>query len=143
MEWTTIIPMIWWGLVALLVAVATWFFRAVVLQRRPSNEHWRAQLEIIEHFSQSIFRQNTPEDILWDIASSCIDKIGLEDCVIYLKDAEHKAWVQKAAYGPKSIDYRALHEPMELKMGEALWVYWRHGCGRDCGGHLDRQRLCR
>lgn len=120
MEWTTIIPMIWWGLVALLVAVATWFFRAVVLQRRPSNEHWRAQLEIIEHFSQSIFRQNTPEDILWDIASSCIDKIGLEDCVIYLKDAEHKAWVQKAAYGPKSIDYRALHEPMELKMGEGI-----------------------
>ena len=112
--------MIWWGLVALLVAVATWFFRAVVLQRRPSNEHWRAQLEIIEHFSQSIFRQNTPEDILWDIASSCIDKIGLEDCVIYLKDAEHKAWVQKAAYGPKSIDYRALHEPMELKMGEGI-----------------------
>ena len=120
MEWATIIPLIWWGLVALLVAVAAWFFRAILTHRAPSNEHWRDQLEIIEHFSQSIFRQNTPEDILWDIASSCIEKLGLEDCVIYLKDDDKKVWVQKAAYGPKSIDYRALHEPMELKLGEGI-----------------------
>ena len=86
MEWATIIPLIWWGLVALLVGVAAWFFRTILTHRAPSNEHWRDQLEIIEHFSQSIFRQNTPEDILWDIASSCIEKLGLEDCVIYLKD---------------------------------------------------------
>ena len=105
---------------ALLIAVAAWFFRAILSQRRPSNEHWRHQLEIVEHFSQSIFRQNTPEDILWDIASSCIEKLGLEDCVIYLKDDDKKVWVQKAAYGPKSIDYRALHEPMELKLGEGI-----------------------
>ena len=120
MEWGTIIPLVWWGLVALLIAVAAWFFRAILSQRRPSNEHWRHQLEIVEHFSQSIFRQNTPEDILWDIASSCIEKLGLEDCVIYLKDDDKKVWVQKAAYGPKSIDYRALHEPMELKLGEGI-----------------------
>ena len=105
---------------ALLIAVAAWFFRAILSQRRPTNEHWRHQLEIVEHFSQSIFRQNTPEDILWDIASSCIEKLGLEDCVIYLKDDDKKVWVQKAAYGPKSIDYRALHEPMELKLGEGI-----------------------
>ena len=120
MEWGTIIPLVWWGLVALLIAVAAWFFRAILSQRRPTNEHWRHQLEIVEHFSQSIFRQNTPEDILWDIASSCIEKLGLEDCVIYLKDDDKKVWVQKAAYGPKSIDYRALHEPMELKLGEGI-----------------------
>ena len=120
MEWATIIPVLWWGLVALLVVVGAWFFRAILAQRAPSNEHWRDQLEIIEHFSQSIFRQNTPEDILWDIASSCIEKLGLEDCVIYLKDEDNGVWVQKAAYGPKSIDYRALHEPMELKVGEGI-----------------------
>ena len=120
MEWGTIIPVIWWGLVVLLIVVAAWFFRAIHTQRRPSNEHWRDQLDIIEHFSQSIFRQNSPEDILWDIAASCIEKMGLEDCVIYLKDDDKQVWVQKAAYGPKSIDYRALHEPMELKCGEGI-----------------------
>lgn len=120
MEWATIIPLIWWGLVALLIGVAAWFFRTILTHRAPSKAHWRDQLEIIEHFSQSIFRQNTPEDILWDIASSCIEKLGLEDCVIYLKDDDKKVWVQKAAYGPKSIDYRALHEPMELKFGEGI-----------------------
>ena len=91
---TATIPAIWWGLVAVLVAAAFWFFRAVLKHRRPSQEHWREQLEIIEYFSESIFRQNTPEDILWDIASSCIEKIGLEDCVIYLKDEDRNVWVQ-------------------------------------------------
>ena len=117
---TATIPAIWWGLVAVLVAAAFWFFRAVLKHRRPSQEHWREQLEIIEYFSESIFRQNTPEDILWDIASSCIEKIGLEDCVIYLKDEDRNVWVQKAAYGPKSIDYRALHEPMELGLNAGI-----------------------
>ena len=80
-----------------------------VTNSRSSNTSAKASLDKI-----------TPEDILWDIASSCIEKLGLEDGVIYLKDEDNGVWVQKAAYGPKSIDYRALHEPMELKVGEGI-----------------------
>ena len=120
MNATALIPVVWWGLVAVLVVVAIWFFATLVRQRRITNEHWREQLAIIEYFSESVFRQNTTEDILWDIASSCIEKLGLEDCVIYLKDSEKKVWVQKAAFGPKNVDYRAIHEPMEMAFGQGI-----------------------
>ena len=103
-----------------LVVVAAWFFGTLYRQRQTSNAHWKEQLDIIEYFSESVFRQNTTEDILWDIASSCIEKIGLEDCVIYLRDSDRKVWVQKAAYGPKNVDYRAIHEPMELAFGQGI-----------------------
>ena len=116
----TLIPLIWWGLVAVLVGVAAWFFGTLYRHRQTSNAHWKEQLDIIEYFSESVFRQNTTEDILWDIASSCIEKLGLEDCVIYLRDHDQKVWVQKAAYGPKNVDYRAIHEPMELAFGQGI-----------------------
>ena len=46
--------------------------------------------------------------------------MGLEDCVIYLRDEDKGVWVQKAAYGPKNVDYRAIHEPMELAFGQGI-----------------------
>ncbi|MGB1480116.1 MAG: hypothetical protein ACPG66_01945, partial [Flavobacteriales bacterium] len=85
----------WWAFVLMLGGAAIWFFRLLIQQKRVGNEDWKSQLDIIEYFSQSVFRQNTPEDVLWDIASSCIEKLGLEDCVIYLKDARREVWVQK------------------------------------------------
>ena len=72
----------------------------LVRQKRGSRT-W-PQLDIMEHFSKSVFRQNTPEDIVWDIAASCIEQLGLEDCVIYLKDARRQVWVQKAATDPRT-----------------------------------------
>jgi signal transduction histidine kinase/CheY-like chemotaxis protein len=110
----------WWVFVALLGGTAVWFFRALLRPGGLGSGDLKAQLDIVEYFSQSVFRQNTPEDVLWDIASSCIHKLGLEDCVIYLKDPVREVWVQKAAYGPKNIDYRAIHEPMELRFGEGI-----------------------
>ena len=59
----TLIPLIWWGLVAVLVVVAAWFFGTLYRQRQTSNAHWKEQLDIIEYFSESVFRQNTTEDI--------------------------------------------------------------------------------
>ena len=110
----------WWIFVLLLAVVAVWFFRAIRQHKNVSSSDWKAQLDIIEYFSQSIFRQNTPEDIVWDIASSCIERLGLEDCVIYLKDERRNVWVQKAAYGPKNIDYREIHEPIDVPFDRGI-----------------------
>lgn len=120
MDNTVLISVIWWGLVVVLVLVAVWFFWTLLRQRRGTIAHFQQQLDIIEYFSQSVFRQNSTEDILWDIASSCIEKMGLEDCVIYLRDDDKGVWVQKAAYGPKNVNYRAIHEPMELRMQQGI-----------------------
>ena len=63
---------------AVLVVVAIWFFATLVRQR---EDHQRALARAARHhrvFFESVFRQNTTEDILWDIASSCIEKLGLK-----------------------------------------------------------------
>ena len=110
----------WWVFVLVMGGIAVWFFSMLVRQKRGSQGDLAKQLDIMEHFSKSVFRQNTPEDIVWDIAASCIEQLGLEDCVIYLKDARRKVWVQKAAYGPKNVDYRAIHEPIDLGFGQGI-----------------------
>jgi len=116
----TFTSLFWWVFVLVLLVVAIWFFSMVLRQKRVTTSDLEEQLDIIEYFSKSVFRQNTTEDILWDITSSVIDKLGLEDCVIYLKDPVRNTWVQKAAYGPKNLDYRAIHEPMELPVGRGI-----------------------
>ena len=78
------------------------------------------QLEIIEYFSRSIFRSNSADDILWDIAAQCISRLDFEDCVIYMLDDTESHWIQKAAYGPKNIDYRDIHEPVTLGISEGI-----------------------
>ena len=110
----------WWVFVLVMGGIAVWFFSMLVRQKRGSQGDLAKQLDIIEHFSKSVFRQNTPEDIVWDIAASCIEQLGLEDCVIYLKDTRRQVWVQKAAYGPKNVDYRAIHEPIDLGLGQGI-----------------------
>ena len=110
----------WWVFVLVMGGIAVWFFSMLVRQKRGSQGDLAKQLDIMEHFSKSVFRQNTPEDIVWDIAASCIEQLGLEDCVIYLKDARRQVWVQKAAYGPKNVDYRAIHEPIDLGFGQGI-----------------------
>jgi signal transduction histidine kinase/CheY-like chemotaxis protein len=110
----------WWVFVLVMGGIAVWFFSMLLRQKRGSQGDLAKQLDIIEHFSKSVFRQNTPEDIVWDIAASCIEQLGLEDCVIYLKDARRQVWVQKAAFGPKNIDYRAIHEPIDLGFGQGI-----------------------
>lgn len=71
----------------------------------------------IIYFASSLFRQNTVEDILWDIALNCVDKLGFVDCVIYLFDEDKQMLVQMAAHGPKNDQDEAIVEPIEIAPG--------------------------
>lgn len=77
-------------------------------------------LDILEKFSSSIYRNNSVDDILWSIASQCIAQLAFEDCVVYLLDEQRNVLVQKAAYGPKNIDYRSIFEPIEIAVGQGV-----------------------
>ena len=77
-------------------------------------------LDIISYFSRSSFESNSPEDIVWDIAEKCIESLGFNDCVIYLRDNENKCWNQIAAYGSKSVDYREIHNPINIPFGKGI-----------------------
>ena len=71
----------------------------------------------IIYFASSLFRQNTVEDILWDIALNCVDKLGFVDCVIYLFDEDKQMLIQMAAHGPKNDQDEAIVEPIEIAPG--------------------------
>jgi len=78
------------------------------------------RLDIITYFSRSIFRQNTVEDVLWDIVSNCIDRLGFEDCVIYLLDEKRGMLVQKAAFGQKNLGDESILNPIEIPLGAGI-----------------------
>jgi signal transduction histidine kinase/CheY-like chemotaxis protein/putative methionine-R-sulfoxide reductase with GAF domain len=77
-------------------------------------------LDILDAFSTSIIRGGSIDDILWGIASQCISNLAFEDCVVYLLDENRQVLVQKAAYGPKNIDYRSIFEPIEIPIGKGV-----------------------
>ncbi len=90
--------------------------------KQEAEELMRLQrrLDIITYFSKSIYRQNTVDDVLWDIVSNCINRLGFEDCVIYLLDEKRNVLVQKAAYGNKNIDDETIRDPIDIAMGSGI-----------------------
>lgn len=76
-----------------------------------------ATQDSIIYFASSLFRQNTSEDILWDICINCVDKLGFVDCVIYLVDNEKQVLIQKAAFGPKNDRNEKIVDPIEIPIG--------------------------
>jgi len=82
--------------------------------------HLETHLEIIQYFSKSIFRQNTVDDILWDITSNCIDRLDFIDCVIYLMDEDRNVLVQKAAYGAKDIRGMEVADQIDIPLGKGI-----------------------
>lgn len=83
-----------------------------------------ADLEnIINYFPTSYYRNNTVDDILWDVAKNCIGKLGFVDCVIYLIDESGHTLIQKAAYGPKNPRRFEIHNPISLPLGQGIVGY--------------------
>jgi len=75
---------------------------------------------IINYFATSLAGSNTVEEILWDIATSCISQIGLTDAVVYLIDESGLELVQRAAYGSnKAKDYTVLNS-IKIPLGEGI-----------------------
>ena len=65
--------------------------------------------KIISFFSRELNDTLTLSDALWKIAENVIATLNLDDCVIYLIDPEKNTLIQKAAYGPKNIDYKSIY----------------------------------
>src|SRR5690606_10785537 len=76
--------------------------------------------ETINYFASSIIGKNNVDEILWDLAKNCIEKLGLVDCVIYLVDHERQMLVQKAAYGNKTTGENTIFNPIEIPVGKGI-----------------------
>ncbi len=75
---------------------------------------------ILNYFTSSMMKQETVEEILWDVTQNCFSKLSFEDCSIYLIDENGTQLIQKAAYGRKNIKGYEILNPHHLKVGEGI-----------------------
>jgi len=74
----------------------------------------------ISYFTQELNNANTLHEILWKLVKSCISKLNLEDCVVYLIDEKSQLLVQQAAFGPKSKEDEKITDPITIKIGNGI-----------------------
>lgn len=74
----------------------------------------------IDYFANSVYGENSVNEICWDIARNCISQLQFEDCVVYLLDEEKQVMVQKAAYGPKNPKGHEIIDPIEIPIGHGI-----------------------
>lgn len=86
-------------------------------RRRKKTREFR---QTIDYFANSPYEHSSVEDILWDITRNCTSRLGFEDCVIYMPDAERKVLVQKAAFGPKNPGANQIANPIEIPFGKGI-----------------------
>ena len=84
------------------------------------QEQLETHIQLIEYFTQSIYRSNSIEDILWDICNNCIEKLNFVDCVVYLVDKKSNDLVQRAAFGDKVAVEPALKDPIRIRIGQGI-----------------------
>ncbi|WP_353719141.1 histidine kinase [Dyadobacter sp. 676] len=108
----------WWFLAACVLAAAgiiCWVYNIYTKRQRKRDLD-----ETIEYFANSVYGDNSVNEICWDIARNCISKLHFEDCVVYLLDKERGKLIQKAAYGPKSPKEYEILNPIEIPVGEGI-----------------------
>ena len=76
-----------------------------------------ASLQILQRFAEVLARPYSLDALAWELADQIGSLLGLEDCVIYVRDGE--ALVQAAAYGVKAED-RHVVEPIVIPVGEGI-----------------------
>jgi len=105
--------------IALLVAFAV--IMGWLLYKRIKTRNRKKDIEkTIDYFANSVYGENSVNEICWDIARNCISQLGFEDCVVYLLDPSKNRLVQKAAYGPKNPKGHEIENPIEIEPGKGI-----------------------
>ena len=89
-------------------------------------EQYKNKLEvekIINYFSTSLTDKNKVDDVLWDIAKNLIGRLGFEDCMIYLWNADKTKMVQKAGFGPKGSAEEISKNHFDVLPGQGVVGY--------------------
>ncbi len=104
----------WFILVAILLTAFVIWWIIYSLQQKLRMER------MINAFATSLYGQNTTEDIFWDTAKNCIEKLGFTDCVIYQRNESRNVLLQTAAFGPKNPHRRDIVNIIEIPVGKGI-----------------------
>ncbi len=86
-------------------------------------EHYKNKLEleqIINYFSSSLLNKKTVDEVLWDVAKNLIGRLGFEDCILYLWNADKTKMIQKAGFGPKGSVEQINKQPFDVMPGQGV-----------------------
>jgi GAF domain-containing protein len=61
-----------------------------------------------------------PIDVAWTVADFAGRNLDLDDCIVYLMDADGSAVSQYAAWGAKRVAERVLENRIRLKLGQGI-----------------------
>jgi ligand-binding sensor domain-containing protein/putative methionine-R-sulfoxide reductase with GAF domain len=100
---------------AVLLGAAIWLYglRQRIIKRKKIDK-------TIDYFANSVYGDNSVNEICWDIARNSISQLQFEDCVVYLLDEKTQRLVQKAAFGPKNPKGNEIIDPIEIQMGVGI-----------------------
>jgi signal transduction histidine kinase len=105
----------WWIFSGLMILVLAGLVFWISIYRKRIRQE-----KILNHFATSLYNQTTVDDVLWDVARNCVQKLGFEDCVVYGYDENRQLLVQKAAFGPKNPEGRVISNLLELPLGNGI-----------------------
>lgn len=108
----------WWFL--LLVGCVSGAFIYLTYISYLNRKHKRELAKTIEYFVNSVYGENSVNEICWDIVRSCTAQLHFEDCTVFLWDDGKQKLVQKAAYGSKDLNENEIIDPLELELGEGI-----------------------
>lgn len=78
----------------------------------------QAALRSLVSFARAMLRQNTVEDLVWEIADQMGRLLQFEDCVLYL--CEPHGLVQVAAFGVKNPRRHEIQSPITIAYGDGI-----------------------
>ena len=109
--------LLWVRIFAIIfILTISWAFIQFIKQRREKQLHD----ETVQYFANSRYAENSVDEILWDVSRNVISRLNLEDCVVYLADADNHELVQKAAYGEKNRQGREILDPLVIPFGKGI-----------------------
>lgn len=107
----------WFVLICCLIGIGL----LVLIYRNALRRRQRRNIDrTIDYFANSVYGENSVNEICWDIARNCISQLQFEDCVVYLLDEEKQVLIQKAAYGPKNPKGHEIIDPIEISKGHGI-----------------------
>ncbi|MEO8769795.1 MAG: histidine kinase [Ferruginibacter sp.] len=108
----------WWFL---SICVLVGILLLMLIYRNAARLSQRKNIDrTIDYFANSVYGENSVNEICWDIARNCIAQLQFEDCVVYLLDEKRNVMIQKAAYGPKNPKGHEIVNPIEIASGYGI-----------------------
>ncbi|MBX3242616.1 MAG: histidine kinase [Chitinophagaceae bacterium] len=114
--------MTWWFISIIGVVIAAIFGLVLRDHRKKIKEHKEAleTEQAINHFSASIYKSNSVDEILWDVVKKCISHLHVEDCIIYQADYERRCLTPIASYRSNSPVPLEVSKPSEIPLGMGI-----------------------